>query len=117
MPKSQPKIGKRKQKIIWAIVLIIMVLLVDISPVGGNIRFYAKWIECGVKPVQIQSMPGIAWYEESPAFQPVLRNQSWYCTPIEAERNGYSANKNYYDFPSLRAAGEQNPFVQHLLGK
>lgn len=74
---------------------ITLLILFDLSPFGGNIRFYSKWAECGVKPVQVESLPGRAWYEESPGFIVLFRNQSWYCTSAEAERAGYSANKNY----------------------
>lgn len=90
---------------------IALLILFDLSPFGGNIRFYSKWAECGVKPVQVDSKPGggIVWYEESPAFITIFRNQSWKCTPVEAERAGYSANEHYYSTPGLDAIGEKSP--------
>lgn len=95
--------------------VIVAIILFDLSPFGGNIRFYAKWISCGQKPVQIESWGGNKWYEESPAFMPLMRNQSWYCTPIQAERAGYSADEHAYSFPHLKAAGEPDPFLKRFL--
>lgn len=93
---------KRNQIVILAV--IIAIVLFDLSPFGGNIRFYLKWIECGSRPVQVASWAGVAWYEESPLFS-VPRTQVWYCTPLEAEQAGYSANKHYRDFPHLKEVG------------
>jgi hypothetical protein len=90
--------------IVGAVLLVL--ILIDLSPLGGNIRFYSKWIECGQRPLITQSWAGVAWYEQDVVFQPILRGDKWFCTPLEAERAGYSANKDEYDFPHLRAAGE-----------
>lgn len=91
--------------------IVIVIVAFDMTPFGGNIRFYMKWAGCGARPVQVASKPGIAWYEDSPLFS-IPRTQVWFCTPIEAERAGYSATANSYTFPHLEAAGEPNPLLQ-----
>ena len=109
----------RKHTIIGVVVFIILLVLIDLSPFGGNIRFYSKWIDCGQKPlIGIGSgfmNVNAQHYHEAETFQIGLRNQNWYCTPIEAERAGYSANKNSYEFPNLKAAGEMDPFEKKLI--
>lgn len=82
--------------------IICALILFDISPLGGNIRFYTKWVECKQKPLQTASAPGIAWYEESP-FIGIARGSLWFCTPLEAEQAGYSASPKYYTFPHINS--------------
>ena len=91
-----------KKRLIIGLSVLLALILLDLSPFGGNIRFYTTWVNCGGKPVQLQSWGGMAWYEESPTFTPFLRNQSWLCSPLEAEKHGYSANPNYYEAPELK---------------
>lgn len=109
---AKPKNSNKAINIRIAIVVAIPLILFDLTPFGGNLRFYAKWLECGNRPVQVASWNGIAWYEQSPIFS-VPRTQVWYCTPIEAERAGYSASQNNWDFPNLVKAGEPSPFLKH----
>ncbi len=104
--QKREKHSRSHKKLIIALVMIGVVILFDLTPLGGNIRFYTKWLTCGSRPVEVNSLPGIAWYEESPVFQLAFRNQSWYCTPIEAERAGYSASSNNHTYPHMDAAGE-----------
>lgn len=92
---------RRRVILLVVTILVFLTVLIDLSPVGGNMRFYLKWSACGAKPVQVQSLPGNAWYEDSPTFPLIFRNQSWYCTPIEAEKAGYSAYPNSFSFPHL----------------
>jgi len=105
---------RRKKTIAIAMIAVIAMILIDLSPFGGNIRFYSKWIECGQKPVVGLGSgywnAGVRHYEESSTFKLFLRNQTWYCSPIEAERAGYSANEDYYRTPALDAAGEPNKY-------
>lgn len=102
MQKSIPK-KKPSKRLVKVGIAIILIVLFDLSPFGGNIRYYIKWIECGTKPLVIASKPGggVSWYEETNPFPTVLQTQIWYCTPLEAEQDGYSANEFSYDFPHL----------------
>ena len=89
-----------KKTFIIVAVMVLALILIDFSPAGGNIRFYAKWIECGGRPVQTASWKGIAWYEPAPVFA-LVRSKQWFCTPLQAEQAGYSANSQAYEFPHL----------------
>ena len=94
---------KRRLGLVVGIVVILF-LLFDITPFGGNIRFYSTWMACGAKPVRVASAPGsgVIWYEETAPFEPVrFLYQKYYCTPLEAEQAGYSADQNSYTFPHL----------------
>lgn len=130
MPKSQPKPEKRKRKqepdhskkrrkrLVIVAVVIALVILFDISPLGGTIKFYTTWISCGQKPVVTRGAG--YWNEKRPSYSTppdvniMPGGKKYYCTPIEAERDGYSANENYSDFPHIRAAGEPNPLWKRL---
>lgn len=111
MAKRQKDPAKRKRNQIAAIAIVAVIILFDLSPFGGNIRFYLKWLECGARPVQVASWAGFAWYEESPLFN-FPRTQVWYCTPLEAERAGYSASKHSREFPHLKEKGIEVPVVR-----
>lgn len=93
--------SKTRDRIISVTFLVVAVILIDLTPFGGNIRYYIKWAQCGQRPVQTQSMPGIAWYENTTPYPTLLRDTSWYCTATEAERAGYSASQNSWIFPNL----------------
>ncbi|MDO4773578.1 MAG: hypothetical protein Q4A37_00400 [Candidatus Saccharibacteria bacterium] len=91
--------NKKDDKTVIKHIIIIIILfllgtavLVD-TVIGGNIRFYAKWIECGQKPIQLDE--GVVYkrskqYMISPAVIDVTRgNQSYVCTEAEARERGY----------------------------
>ena len=109
MANAKNNKSKLKKTVITVLVLVIVVLLLDQTLLGGNTKYYTKWASCGSQPVQIQSLPGISWYEETDPSPSILRNTSLYCTPIEAERAGYSASRNELSFPNLEKAGEPMP--------
>ncbi len=92
---------------ITVIVAVAILIVFELSPFGGNIRFYAKWIECGQIPVATKGSgylnAGAAHYYESspwPGSHPTIE---YFCTRLEAELAGYSANPNTYDFPHINA--------------
>jgi hypothetical protein len=99
--------NKQKQQmlrrgVITLVIILILFILFDISPFGGSLTFYHKWIECGRKPVKTQSLPGRVWYEETQPLELVRSGyETYYCTPLEAEKAGYSSSSNSYDFPHL----------------
>lgn len=87
---------------------IALLILFDLSPFGGNIRFYSKWAECGQKPVVTNPTPdfgggSVQDYAEAPTFDLSRMSSHYFCTAFEAEKRGYSADPNSYDFPVLRA--------------
>lgn len=100
------------KRLFFALSLALVVLILwDLSPVGGNIRFYRKWAECGSQPIQVQSWGGKAWYEATNPYPSMFRSTGRYCTPIEAERAGYSASRYERSFPNLEKACEPIPLT------
>lgn len=104
LPAKQNTLLRHKYAVIIAVILILLAF--DLSPFGGNIRFYSKWVECGQKPVATRgsgymNAGAIHYIEPSPlpGFHPTL---GYFCTPLEAERAGYSANPDTYSFPHLQ---------------
>ncbi len=109
----------KKSIAIAAGVILALWLAIDAIGIGGNIRFYAKWLECGQKPV-VEAIDSIGpdygpfYYHSPPTFSLFRLSPDQFCTPIEAERSGLSAEKNNWRFPHLEAAGEENPFLKDL---
>lgn len=110
MTKNPPK--KKQNLKLWIIIVSVFVILLayDLSGIGGNIRFYAKWIECGQKPVE----PGwtykdIPHYRESPDLSILRLSPQYFCTPLDAERAGYSASSDSWVYPELDKLGEYPP--------
>lgn len=106
--KKAKKEEQRKAHLIVTAAVILAAVLVafELSPFGGNVRFYAKWAECGSKPIagggELALGQEVISYKESPAFQPLRFIQpEYFCTPLEAELAGYSANPNSYEFPNI----------------
>ena len=113
--KKAHKTGKEKhtaisRKMIALIlgILLIFWLLFDIAGIGGNFRFYAKWSECGQKPVvmhidrgSVGPHTGPYYYEEAPDLSFIRLSPAQFCTPLEAELHGYSASPSQYDFPEI----------------
>ena len=98
--------GNRWVKRSVAIGIFLALLLVfDLSPFGGNIRFYMKWAECGQKPVGTRGSglmnTGAIHYVEPSTFSISRPYSDYFCTPLEAEQAGFSANPDYYEFPHL----------------
>lgn len=90
---------------IVAVVTLVVCILIDLSPLGGNMKFYVKWIQCGEKPV-IAFGPGFrkglpGYYEQQPAVSISRGYGPFFCTPLEAEQAGYSADPNSRSFPHL----------------
>ena len=104
-----PGMDRTKTSKWWISLIIIavagMVLSVDLyTPIGGNIRFYSKWAECGNRPYEGHILPiaSRGYYVQSPAIG-IFRDyvQHYYCTPHEAELDGLSASYERYEFPHL----------------
>lgn len=52
---------------------------------------------------------GTPYYFEPSSFDVFPGKYDYYCSPIEAERAGYSASKDERSFPNLEKAGEPIP--------
>lgn len=110
---NTPRLGGRpswikqhKTGIIVLISLFMAIILFDISPLGGNIRFYSKWVECGQKPVAANLEWSVGGgtppnYGTPPTFSLMRLSPEYFCTPLEAEQAGYSASADRYYFPHL----------------
>ncbi|HMQ95651.1 MAG TPA: hypothetical protein PKD19_00345 [Candidatus Saccharibacteria bacterium] len=84
----------------FLVTLGIVWLITDLIGIGGNIRFYAKWIECGRKPVvSAYVFKKTPHYIENTPILPTIRLlPDQFCSPKEAELAGYSVNESGYDF-------------------
>ena len=92
-------------------VVVGLFLIYDLSGFGGNMQFYTTWVFCGQKPVRTYESglfnADTPRYVYPPSFTLKPRMANWYyCSPLDAERAGYSASIEQYEFPHLRAAGE-----------
>lgn len=104
--KKKDKQLKSKRNTIKIIAIVLGILLMfDLSPVGGSMRFYATWISCGQLPVQAAGPgyfnEGTAYYEQAPKFNLFRGNREYFCTAFDAEKHGFSADPKVYEFPVL----------------
>lgn len=99
--------AKRRRTVIIMAIIVALLVIFDLSPFGGNARFYATWIGCAQKPVaaggELTLGSNLLHYKEPAVFQPVRFLQpEYFCTPLEAEQAGYSASPTQYEFPHLK---------------
>lgn len=111
MPKEVTKQKSTKlRKIITPVVAIVALVLLDLTPLGGGIRFYSKWVTCGQKPVVVQGSGFLnaktPSYSEPPTLHFFSGARDYYCSPYDAERAGYSASENRRYYPNLEKTGE-----------
>lgn len=104
--KKKDKQLKSKKRAIKIIVIAIGVLLLfDLSPLGGTMRFYAAWVGCGQPPLQVTGPgyfnEGVSHYETAPKFNLFRGNREYFCTAFDAEKHGFSADPKVYKFPVL----------------
>lgn len=82
-----------------------IILVLDVAtPFGGNIHFYSEWVRCGERPLMESALPGggVRFYKAAPVVGVFRGYQTkYYCTPLEAQRAGLSANSHQYQFPEL----------------
>lgn len=113
MPLIKRPISRKNRKKIYIIGTIVLIILFDLSPFGGTIKYYATWASCGSQPVATAGsgyLNGSASsYYTPPKFNPFPGTQDYFCTAFDAEKHGYAASENYYDFPVLKA---QNALCQ-----
>jgi hypothetical protein len=97
---------KLKKKILKVLAVCIgLLLLFDLSPLGGTMRFYAAWVGCGQPPLQVTGSgyfnEGVSHYEAAPKFNLFRGNREYFCTAFDAEKRGFSADPKVYRFPVL----------------
>ena len=113
MANAKSSKNRLKKVAIATAMLMIAVVLLDKTVVGGTTRFYTKWSSCGQKPVTVRGSGfmsvGTPHYLETSNVEFFPGMHDYYCTPIEAERAGYSASKDERSFPNLEKAGEPIP--------
>lgn len=81
-----------------AIVIVIgLVILLDISPVGGNYRTYIAWFKCGHEPIAAITSLGDRFYYSPSFYEPIqlFQPDNYYCTAQEAEAAGYEPSLSY----------------------
>lgn len=88
-----------------AIGVIVLVVADMVTPVwGGQVKYYAKWAECGQQPYQKSErlLQGVGSYEPAAMFRAFRSNHTQYfCTAKEAEKTGLSSSQDTYTFPHL----------------
>lgn len=103
---------KKKTGIIIAGVFLALVLTYDFC-LADNIRFYINWVRCGQKPVGTAGKgffgSGVPHYIDQQLISGFRDVIGYYCSPLEAERAGYSAGPEVYRMPHLDAIGERWP--------
>lgn len=87
------------------VAIVLGLILFDVlTPFGGNMKRYQAWIECGSRPYQEDGLPGggVRFYTQSPVFA-IFSGvvDKYYCTALDAERDGLSAASYQYQFPEL----------------
>jgi hypothetical protein len=97
----------KSAKVVVPLFLVLAVIVYDLSGLGGNMRFYAKWIECGVRPVVANQSIGfgasVSNYEDGSTFSLARMTPSQFCSPRDAELAGYSASDRVFSYPHLTA--------------
>lgn len=93
------------QKVILVAILL-LILANDLFLFGGNIEFYSKWMTCGQRPVVAKGSGYLnqhtLHYVETPSLA-LFRGAGsvYFCTPLQAEQAGFSANPDRYEFHHL----------------
>lgn len=113
---------KHKKRILLSFIILFMaVVLIDISPYGGqNLQLYAKWIECGHKPykavVSFDRTRAAHYTDRYPLINLSFMNAGkTFCTPREAELAGYSASSDKYIYPNLNT--EERKWLNEQINK
>ncbi len=115
--QSKPATKKPRRFIKIAIicgVILATIAVVDVFTfVGGNMRFYVRWMECGERPYSAYTPLGgyLSHYVPGPIFTIFRQNTEYYCNPLEAEKAGISASPSQYEFPTLKEQGLSPPQV------
>lgn len=94
----------RKKAIIFFAGMIAILVVFDLTPLGGSMHFYARWIECGERPITVSGgyFGGVSYYHPAPVVNIFrISERPYFCTALEAEQAGYSASEGRRYFPEL----------------
>ncbi|MDN5835457.1 MAG: hypothetical protein L0H36_02360 [bacterium] len=121
LPNKKAAKKLMKNKWFWIIMLGSVLLIIYtffLSP--GNIQYYQKWSECGQPPIEGRGTFGsnAIHYVDSSEITPFRIYMSdsenfYFCSPKEAELNGYSSNPNQYEFEYTTAAERAEHRKEH----
>lgn len=81
-----------------------MLVILDLTPLGGNLLVYAKVVECSGR---VPLMSGVAvlgqvpYYTNTQLFSVLRGTPKYFCTATQAEKAGYSASASEYTYPHL----------------
>ena len=111
--KEKSRFTKKQKTWITIVGISLALALVYDFYVADNIRFYANWVRCGQRPVGTAGKgflgSGVPHYIDQPLISGFRDVIDYKCSPLEAERAGYSANPEVYEMPHLDAIGERWP--------
>jgi hypothetical protein len=111
----------RKSKITLAIiagVFIVFLILCDLIGIGGNIRYYATWLQCGTKPVMTNHPfmnVGDYTYSNRPyiSWDYYAVNDPYFCNAREAELHGYSATNGSLTLNQISYSELKESYIQN----
>lgn len=94
---------RNKTKLRVAGIIVAVVILFDLTPLGGNITTYSWWLRCGGRPLQSgpTAFYDVPYYIPTPVFKIFRGTPKYFCTVIQAEKAGYSASRDSFNFPHL----------------
>lgn len=98
-PSQKTKHSRPRTILIVLVSLITALVLLDLSPFGGNYRMYTAWVQCGKKPVAAIFFAGDRFYYEPPNYSLInmFQPDKYYCSSGEAEAAGYRASLTYHN--------------------
>ncbi len=96
------KVDRTNKWRIFGLFLMAIVLL-DLTPLGGNSIMYVNAVRCGHIPLQSGTVykNKVPHYTKTPLFGLFRGYPVYFCSPEEAERAGYSANESVRNYPHL----------------
>lgn len=96
--------NKTRNRLIWSGIVLVLLLLIDSTAIGGNVRFYKAWAKCGHKPIaavegkQFSFGAGVRYYYSPDIIEPIrLSYPEYFCSAKEADMAGYSSNPDRYE--------------------
>ena len=106
---KKDKDNKKRKAIIIAYILG-AIILIDLTPLGGNIPMYVKAMQCGHLPLQSDNAfrARAPHYTRTSAIGILRGSPPYFCTPEEAERAGFSATEGVRTYPHLPEEEQRN---------
>lgn len=95
----------KNSKVTILLLIVMLGLVYDLVGLGGNVRFYTKWIQCGNRPIVADQSLGfgasVPNYANSPVLSLLRMSPEQFCSPRDAELAGYSASRQSHEYPHL----------------